>query len=156
MEIAYFAAGCFWGVDKTFLETPGVIDTLSGYMGGHTENPTYENVCSKTTGHAEAVEVQFDPEKVSYEELLKVFWNVHNPTHINRQGLDVGNQYRSAIFYTSEEQKKSAELSKADLESSKQYFNPIATEITQAKIFYKAEEHHQKYFKKNPNAVCQV
>lgn len=156
METAYFAAGCFWGVDKTFLETPGVIDTRSGYMGGHTPNPTYEDVCSHTTGHAETVNVTFDPEKISYNELLTVFWNLHDPTQVNRQGPDIGDQYRSAIFYTSGEQKKQAEASKAQLEQSGTYSEPIATEITPAREFFEAEAYHQKYFQKNPNAVCHI
>jgi len=149
-EIATFAAGCFWGVESAFRELigKGVISTRVGYTGGHTENPTYEDVCSHTTGHAEAVEVTFDPAKISYSKLLNVFWSIHDPTTLNRQGPDVGDQYRSAIFYHSDEQRKLAEDSKAELEKSGKYGKPVVTEITQAGVFYPAEDYHQQYFEK--------
>ena len=147
-ERATFAAGCFWGVESAFREMigKGVISTMVGYTGGHTENPTYKDVCSDSTGHAEAVEVTFDPAKISYKDLLKVFWSIHDPTTPDRQGPDVGSQYRSAIFYHSPEQKKLAEESKAELEQSKRLH--VVTEITAAGKFYRAEDYHQQYFEK--------
>ena len=148
MEKAIFAAGCFWGVEKKFSEVKGVKKTAAGYTGGHTKNPAYEEVCTDTSGHAEAVEVEFDPKIVSYEELLDLFWNMHDPTTPNRQGPDFGSQYRSAIFYTSESQRKKALASKERLEKSKEYKYPIVTEITKASKFYRAEEYHQQYLKK--------
>lgn len=152
---AYFAAGCFWGVEDAFRKTPGVIEAVSGYAGGHTNNPTYEQVCSGTTGHAETVEVEYDPEKISYEELVRTFFALHDPTQMNRQGPDVGTQYRSAIFYTTEEEKVIAEKIKEEL--APRYSAPIATEITEAQTFYPAEEYHQRYFEKHPGrAVCHV
>lgn len=146
---ATFGAGCFWHVEDLLGKTNGVKSTKVGYIGGNLPNPTYEEVCTDRTGHAEAVEVEYDPDEVSYEELLNVFWNNHNPTTLNRQGPDVGIQYRSAIFYHDEEQKAIAEKSKQQLDSSGKYDLPIVTEITPAPTFYKAEEYHQKYFKKN-------
>lgn len=152
---AYVAAGCFWGVEDAFRKTPGVIEAVSGYAGGHTNNPTYEQVCSGTTGHAETVEVEYDPEKISYEELVRTFFALHDPTQMNRQGPDVGTQYRSAIFYTTEEEKVIAEKIKEEL--APRYSAPIATEITEAQTFYPAEEYHQRYFEKHPGrAVCHV
>lgn len=148
LETATFAAGCFWGVEETFAQTKGVVETEVGYTGGHTKTPTYENVCADTTGHAEAVQVIFDPEVVTYKELLNVFWNTHNPTQINSQGPDVGSQYRSAIFYHTPKQKEIAEGSKKKLEQSGKYTKPIATEIVEASEFYRAEEYHQKYYQK--------
>ena len=148
-ELATFGAGCFWGVEETFAKIPGVIETAVGYMGGQTERPTYEQVCSSRTGHAEVMQLTYDPDKVSYEELLKVFWQSHNPTTLNRQGPDVGTQYRSAIFYHTPEQKIIAEKSKAELEASGKWKSPIVTEITAAQNFWKAEGYHQKYFEKN-------
>lgn len=145
---AIFGAGCFWGVEALFRKVPGVIDAVSGYTGGTGENPTYEEVCSDTTGHAEAVEVTYDPEQVSYERLLEVFWMNHNPTTPNQQGPDRGSQYRSAIFYFDEEQKALAEASKQALEASGKWPNPVVTEISPAKPFYRAEEYHQRYFEK--------
>ncbi len=152
-EQALFAAGCFWGVEAAFLAVPGVTDAESGYIGGHTENPTYEQVCTDTTGHAEAVRVTFDPSKVSYETLVRKFFELHDPTQVNRQGPDTGTQYRTGLFYLTEEQRKVAEKVKKDLQPS---FHPktIATEITPATPFYRAEEYHQRYFEKHPNAVC--
>lgn len=146
---ATFGAGCFWHVEDLLSKTKGVKSTKVGYIGGNLPNPTYEEVCTDGTGHAEAVEVEYDPDEISYEELLNVFWNNHNPTTLNRQGPDVGIQYRSAIFYHDEEQKAIAEKSKQQLNSSGRYDLPIVTEITPAPTFYKAEEYHQKYFKKN-------
>ena len=146
---ATFGAGCFWHVEDLLQKTKGVKSTAVGYIGGQLPNPTYEEVCTDKTGHAEAVEVEFDPNEISYDELLDVFWNNHNPTTLNRQGPDVGNQYRSAIFYHDEEQKEIAEKSKQVLEQSGKHVNSIVTEIIPAPLFYKAEEYHQKYFKKH-------
>ncbi|MDH5658372.1 MAG: peptide-methionine (S)-S-oxide reductase MsrA, partial [Nitrosopumilus sp.] len=146
---ATFGAGCFWHVEDLLDKTKGVKSTKVGYIGGQLPNPTYEEVCTDKTGHAEAVEVEYDPDEISYQELLDVFWKNHNPTTLNRQGPDVGIQYRSAIFYHNEEQKKIAEKSKQTLEQSGVYERPIVTEIVPAPIFYKAEEYHQKYFKKH-------
>ena len=146
---ATFAAGCFWHVEDLLNKTKGVKATAVGYIGGQIPNPTYEEVCTDKTGHAEAVEVNYDPDEISFEELLDVFWSNHNPTTLNRQGPDVGIQYRSAIFYHDEKQKEIAENSKRSLEKSGKYDNPIVTEIVPAPTFYKAEEYHQKYFKKH-------
>ena len=146
---ATFAAGCFWHVEDLLSKTKGVISTKVGYTGGQLPNPTYEEVCTDRTGHAEAVEVEYNPEEISFKELVNVFWNNHNPTTLNKQGPDVGIQYRSAIFYHNEEQRQIAEKSKQDLDSSNQYENPIVTEILPAPMFYNAEEYHQKYFQKN-------
>jgi peptide-methionine (S)-S-oxide reductase len=145
-ETAIFAAGCFWGVEQAFYKTKGVVETEVGYTGGDEkyENPTYEQVCSDSTGHAEAVRVKFDPKVVSYKELLDVFWKIHNPTTLNRQGPDIGSQYRSAIFYLDEKQKKEAEKSREKLQKS--INAKIVTEIVKASEFYRAEEYHQKYF----------
>jgi peptide-methionine (S)-S-oxide reductase len=151
-EKAVFAAGCFWGVQAEFDNIPGVISTVVGYTGGKTKNPSYEDVCTGKTGHAESVEVEYDPEIASYDDLLDAFWQIHNPTTKNRQGLDIGSQYRSAIFYFSDEQKKKAlESLKNEQEKCSR---PIVTEIKPAKEFYKAEEYHQHYLKKNKKAVC--
>lgn len=148
-SVATFAAGCFWGVEAIFERLEGVIDAVSGYSGGNTVNPSYEEVCSDTTGHAEAVQVTFDPNKVSYKRLLEVFWNNHNPTTLNRQGPDVGSQYRSGIFYHTEGQKLQAEESLQKLEESgKWQGKKIVTLIVPAKEFYKAEEYHQDYYTK--------
>lgn len=148
MEKATFAAGCFWGVEETFRVVPGVISTMVGYTGGSVASPTYEQVCTGRTGHAEAVQVIYDPEQVSYEHLLAVFWNSHNPTTQNRQGPDVGTQYRSAIFFHTPEQEDAARASKEQLERAGQYRSPIVTEITPASTFYPAEEYHQQYVAK--------
>ena len=146
---ATFGAGCFWHVEDLLNKTKGVKSTAVGYIGGQLPNPTYEEVCTDRTGHAEAVEVEYDPDEISFEELLDVFWTNHNPTTLNRQGPDVGIQYRSAIFYHDETQKEIAENSKHSLEKSEKYDSPIVTEIVPAPTFYKAEEYHQKYFKKH-------
>lgn len=147
-EIATFAAGCFWNVEEVFRKTPGVLDTMVGYTGGHLENPSYERVCSGNTGHAESVQITFDPDKVSYRELLKIFWENHDPTTKDRQGPDIGNQYRSAIFYHSEQQKKEALKQKQELSDSDVYNDPVVTEILPADNFHKAEEYHQRYLEK--------
>ncbi len=145
---ATFGAGCFWHVEDLFSKTKGVKSTAAGYIGGQLSNPTYEQVCTDKTGHAEAVQVDYDPDEISFEELLDVFWSNHDPTTLNRQGHDVGIQYRSAIFYHDEKQKEIAEKSKQVLEKSAKFDNLVVTEIVPALIFYKAEEYHQKYFKK--------
>jgi peptide-methionine (S)-S-oxide reductase len=154
MEKATFGAGCFWGVEEAFRQTPGVTSTAVGYAGGTLDNPTYEQVCSGRTGHAEVVQVEFDPAQVSYEQLLQVFWENHNPTQLNRQGPDIGTQYRSAIFYHSPEQKEVAEQSKQQLEASGQFNRPIVTQIEAASTFYRAEEYHQQYLAKRGARSC--
>ena len=154
MEKATFGAGCFWHVEEAFRQLKGVLSTTVGYSGGTMKNPTYEDVCTDKTGHAEVVEITFDPQKISYNELLKVFWDIHDPTTKNRQGPDVGTQYRSVIFYHSSEQKAMAERSKKDLEQSKKYRKKIVTEITEAPTFYPAEEYHQHYLEKHGLAAC--
>ena len=146
-EKATFGAGCFWGVEAEFSKVEGVVDATVGYSGGALENPTYKDVCSGTTGHAEVVEVEYDPSKVSYEELLEVFWENHDPTTLNRQGPDVGTQYRSAIFFHTPEQEAAARASKEQAQD--RFKTPIVTEITPAAEFYRAEEYHQRYFEKN-------
>ena len=146
---ATFGAGCFWHVEDLLNKTKGVKSTSVGYIGGQHQNPTYEEVCTDKTGHAEAVEVEYDPDEISFEDLLNVFWSNHNPTTLNRQGPDVGIQYRSAIFYHDEKQKEIAEKSKHELDESGKFDNSIVTEIVPAPTFYKAEEYHQKYFKKH-------
>ena len=156
MEKATFAAGCFWGVEAAFREVPGVTSTRVGYTGGHTKNPTYREVCGHGTGHAEAVEVTYDPAKVSYEDLLKVFWENHDPTQLNRQGPDVGDQYRSAIFVHSPEQEQAAVVSKEELERSQRYRRPIVTQIVPAPEFYRAEDYHQQYLEKRGLATCKI
>ena len=147
-EKATFAAGCFWGVEADFRKLDGVISTRVGYTGGNVPNPDYKLVCSEKTGHAEAVEVTYDPENITYAELLKVFWEIHDPTTMNRQGSDVGTQYRSTIFYHSEEQKKLALESKEELEKSGKYKKPVITQIISIEEFWKAEEYHQQYYEK--------
>ena len=144
-EKATFAAGCFWGIEDALMQVDGVVSTKVGYTGGHTENPTYRDVCHDTTGHAEAVLVEYDPQKVSYEALLDLFWKIHNPTTLNRQGPDVGSQYRSAIFYHTPERATAARAVKQQLEQSGRFGRPIVTEIVPAAPFYEAEEYHQKY-----------
>lgn len=156
MQKATFAAGCFWGVEGAFRKVPGVVSTRVGYIGGNLPNPSYELVCTDKTGHAEAIEIVFDPQQISYEQLLKIFWDNHNPTTLNKQGPDVGTQYRSAIFYHSEEQQQIAQKSKAALENSKRYKNPIVTEITAATEFYPAEEYHQNYNEKHHISHCPI
>jgi len=155
-ELATFGAGCFWGVEVTFRNTAGVKDALVGYLGGTLANPTYKDVCTGRTGHAEVVQVEYDPAEVTYDKLLDVFWANHNPTTLNRQGPDVGTQYRSAIFYHTPEQKKLAEESKARLGASGRFRNPIVTEITAASTFYPAEDYHQRYLEKRGLASCHV
>jgi len=156
MAKATFAAGCFWGVEATFRQIPGVISTQVGYIGGKTENPTYKEVCTNGTGHAEAVEVEFDPARVRYSDLLKVFWENHDPTQLNRQGPDWGTQYRSAIFYHSPEQAAEAEASKLALEKAHRFSKPIVTQIVPAVTFYAAEDYHQQYLEKRGLATCHV
>lgn len=155
-KFATFGAGCFWGVEETFRTLDGVLNTAVGYLGGKKENPTYEEVCKNETGHAEVVQVEYDPEVISYDKLLDVFWNAHNPTTLNRQGPDVGTQYRSAIFYHDDEQKVAAEQSKKQLDESGKHKNPIVTEITPADTFYKAEEYHQQYLAKRGMNSCHL
>jgi len=155
-EKATFAAGCFWGVEAAFRQVKGVTAVTVGYTGGTLENPTYEDVCSHRTGHAEAVEVEYDPRVVSYEQLLDVFWEIHDPTTLNRQGPEVGSQYRSAIFYHTPEQAAAAQAAKARLEQEKRYARPIVTEITPASTFWRAEEYHQRYYEKHGIASCRV
>lgn len=155
-EKATFAAGCFWGVEAAFRQVPGVLDAAVGYTGGGLSNPTYEDVCSGRTGHAESVEVEFDPERVSYDQLLDVFWENHDPTTRDRQGPDVGTQYRSAIFFHGSEQEKAAMESKSRLEASGRYRHPIVTEIVAAPQFWRAEEYHQRYFEKHGLAHCKI
>ena len=153
-EIATFAAGCFWGIEVAFGKIPGVLETAVGYSNGHTENPTYKDVCTDETGHAEVVQVTFDPAKVSYGQLLDAFWVMHDPTQVNRQGPDSGTQYRTAIFTHSPEQEAIAKKARAAIESSGKFKRPIATEISPAGTFYKAEDYHQKYLEKRGASSC--
>ena len=155
-EIATFGAGCFWGIEAAFRRVPGVLDAVSGYSGGHTQNPSYQEVCTDTTGHAEVVQVTFDPEKVTYDQLLNVFWTIHDPTQVNRQGPDYGAQYRTAIFFHSPEQEAMAKKSKQALEASGKLRRPVATEITPAGPFWRAEEYHQRYLEKRGAASCHI
>jgi len=154
MKKATFGAGCFWHVEDAFCHVPGVISTQAGYMGGMTENPTYREVCTDKTGHAEVVEVTYDPAKVSYDRLLDVFWNIHDPTQTNRQGPDIGTQYRSVIFYHDQEQQRTATASKE--QQQRKLKKAIATLIEPIKPFYRAEEYHQQYFKKTGKRVCDI
>ncbi len=156
MEKATFGAGCFWGVEAAFRQLKGVTSTQVGYLGGSYENPTYKDVCSGRTGHAEVVEVTYDPSQTSYEELLKIFWENHNPTQLNRQGPDVGEQYRSAIFFHTPEQEQAARASKEQLEASNRFKQPIVTEVTPASQFYRAEDYHQQYLEKRGLAHCHI
>ena len=156
MAQATFGAGCFWGVEATFRTIDGVSSTAVGYMGGHVEDPTYKEVCTDRTGHAEVVHVVYDPARVSFEHLLDVFWGCHDPTQVNRQGPDVGRQYRTAIFYHDAEQKAVAEASKAALEASGRFRRPVATEIVPARPFWRAEEYHQRYLEKRGLAHCHL
>jgi len=153
-EKATFAAGCFWHVEEAFSKVKGVISTTVGYTGGKFKKPTYFKVCIGLTGHAESVELIFDPKKVSYKELLKVFWNIHDPTTLNRQGLDIGTQYRSAIYFHNAQQEKEAKASKQNLQKSGKHKRDIVTEIKPASEFYKAEEYHQKYLEKKGKTTC--
>lgn len=148
MKTATFGAGCFWGVEAAFRKLDGVSEAFSGYSGGTVENPTYEQVCRKSTGHAEVVQVEYDPEKISYQQLLDIFFSIHDPTQLNRQGPDIGDQYRSVIFYHDEEQKAAAEQTIVQLHESGKFTRPIATVVEEAKPFYRAEEYHQKYYEK--------
>jgi peptide-methionine (S)-S-oxide reductase len=151
---ATFGAGCFWGVEAAFRQLDGVTATQVGYEGGQLENPTYGDVCSHTTGHAEVVEVTYDPERISYDELLATFWGKHKPTQLNRQGWDVGDQYRSVVFFHDEEQRAAAEQSKAELEASGRYKRPVVTVIESAQTFYVAEDYHQRYLEKQGRSSC--
>jgi len=155
-QTAIFAAGCFWGVEETFRQTKGVLVTEVGYTGGTTKNPTYRDVCTDRTGHAEAVRVTYDPTKVTYDQLLDIFWNNHNPTTLNRQGPDIGTQYRSAIFFTTGEQEKAAQESKTKLEKSGKFSRPITTVIVPAADFYRAEDYHQRYLEKRGLSQCHI
>ena len=156
METATFGAGCFWGVEAAFRQIKGVTATAVGYEGGTMVNPTYKDVCTDRTGHAEVVQVQFDPAQASYQDLLQVFWNEHDPTQRNRQGPDFGSQYRSVVFYHSPEQKAIAEASRAQLADSGVYNKPIATQIVPAETFYPAEEYHQQYLEKRGLSTCHI
>jgi peptide-methionine (S)-S-oxide reductase len=153
LEIATFAAGCFWGVEDAFMKTKGVKSTKVGYTGGSLTNPTYEDVCTDRTGHAEAIQIKYDPKEISYKELLELFWSIHNPTTKNRQGPDIGTQYRSSIFYHSSEQEKIANQVRQELDDSK-FQNKMVTEIVAASTFYPAEEYHQKYYQKIGGGSC--
>ena len=156
-ETATLGAGCFWCVEAVFQDLKGVQRVVSGYTGGETPNPTYREICGGDTGHAEVIRITFDPQVISFEELLYVFWRTHDPTTLNRQGADTGTQYRSAIFYHSDEQKEVAEKSKAEADAGNLYRNPIVTEITPASKFYEAETYHQNFYKQNPNqGYCRV
>jgi len=155
-EKATFAAGCFWGVEAAFRQVPGVLDAAVGYSGGGVPNPTYEDVCTGRTGHAESVQVEFDPARVSYDQLLDVFWENHDPTTLNRQGPDVGTQYRSVIFVEGPEQEKAAKESKERLEKSGRFRRPIVTEIAPAQPFWRAEDYHQRYLEKRGLAHCKI
>jgi peptide-methionine (S)-S-oxide reductase len=157
LQTATFGAGCFWGVESNFRQIPGVVDARVGYLGGTLENPTYEDVCTDRTGHAEVVQVTYDPSRVTYDQLLDAFWKLHDPTQLNRQGPDHGTQYRSAIFFHTPEQAESAIRSKEKLDGSGRYKRPIVTEITAASKFYPAEDYHQRYFEKRGIApTCHI
>ncbi len=156
MATATFGAGCFWGIEATFRRIEGVIDTAVGYAGGHTDKPTYAEVCSHGSGHAEVVQIEYDPARVSYEEILDTFWNSHDPTQFNRQGPDIGDQYRSVIFFHTPEQEAAAIKSKEELEARGTFRRPIATVIEAAPTFWKAEEYHQRYLEKRDQVTCSV
>lgn len=156
MNKAIFAAGCFWGVQFYFDQVPGVTKTTVGYIGGRTANPTYEAVCTHTTGHAEAVEIEFDPKQVTFATLLKQFFRMHDPTQLNRQGPDVGDQYRSAIFYINDEQKRAAEALIKQLNDTKAFAEPIVTTLEKATTFYPAEDYHQKFTEKTGRGMCHI
>jgi len=155
-EKATFGAGCFWGVEAAFRQVPGVVETAVGYAGGTVPNPTYQDVCTDETGHAEVVQVTYDPARVSYDRLLDVFWENHDPTQVNRQGPDVGTQYRTAIFFHTPEQRDAALASKARLEKGGRYRRPVATEISPAPTFWRAEDYHQRYLEKRGLASCKI
>jgi peptide-methionine (S)-S-oxide reductase len=154
LQVATFAAGCFWGVEESFRQIKGVKSTMVGYTGGRWKNPTYEDVCNDSTGHAESIQLHYDPGEITYEHLLKVFWSIHNPTIRDRQGPDVGSQYRSVIFYHNPEQEISARRSIVELEKSGRFRNRIVTEVVPATTFHKAEEYHQKYYQKRGGGSC--
>lgn len=157
MELATFGAGCFWCVEAVFQQLKGVESVVSGYAGGHVQNPTYEQVCTGRTGHAEVCQIQYNPEQISYEDLLEVFFNTHDPTTLNRQGNDIGTQYRSVIFYHNDEQREAAEKAKTELDESGVWKNPIVTEVSPLEEFFTAEDYHQDYFRRNPNQrYCQL
>lgn len=156
METAIFAAGCFWGVELNFSKVEGVMETQVGYIGGDTADPTYEDICGKTTGHAEAIEIKYDPKVVSYEALLEKLWEFHDPTTLNRQGPDQGTQYRSAIFYLNDTQKLAAERSIESLNQSKKFKNPVVTSLETSDKFWRAEEYHQKYLEKKGITIACV
>jgi len=157
IEVATFGAGCFWGVESAFRQVAGVVATTVGFMGGHVDNPSYQQVCTHETGHVEVVQVEYDTDKVTYEELLQTFWECHDPTQVNRQGWDVGDQYRSVIFFHTPRQREAAEIAKAELNSSGKYKKPVATAIEPAQEFFKAEEYHQQYYEKKGLApACNV
>jgi len=156
LKKATFGAGCFWGVEAAFRRVPGVVDAAVGFEGGKTERPSYRDVCSHRTGHAEVVEVDYDPGQVSYEELLDVFWSIHNPTTRNRQGLDFGSQYRSVIFYHDEEQHRAAVASKEALDASGEHRRKVVTQIVPAAPFWRAEEYHQRYYDKEGISSCEI
>jgi len=157
LQTATFGAGCFWGVESNFRQIPGVVDARVGYLGGTLDNPTYEDVCTDRTGHAEVVQLTYDPQRVMYDQLLDAFWKMHDPTQLNRQGPDYGTQYRSAIFYHTPEQAAQAQRSKERLAASGKYKRPIVTEITPASTFYPAEDYHQRYFEKRGIApTCHI
>jgi len=155
-QTAVFGAGCFWGVEAAFRKVDGVVDTAVGYMGGTTEKPTYQDVCSHRTGHAEVVRVRFDPSRVSYDELLEVFWSIHDPTTLNRQGPDVGSQYRSVIFAYTPRQESAARRSLENNDRSGRFPGPIVTQIERAPRFWKAEEYHQRYFERRGMTGCHI
>ena len=156
MTKATFAAGCFWGVETAFRQLDGVLSTAVGYMGGTTESPTYQDVCTGTTGHAEVAQVEFDPDRISYEELLQTFWKVHNPTTRNRQGPDIGTQYRSAVFFHDPEQEQAVRESKEKLDQSGRCPGPIVTQIEPAADFFLAEDYHQQYLEKRGQSSCRI
>jgi peptide-methionine (S)-S-oxide reductase len=156
MEKATFGAGCFWGVEDLFRKVEGVADAVSGYEGGTLDNPTYKDVCTNTSGHAEVVEVDFDPAQVSYATLLETFWKMHDPTTLNRQGPDTGTQYRSVIFFHTPEQQQAAKTAKAAEDQSGRHASAIVTEIVPAETFWRAEEYHQRYFEKNGGGGCHI
>ena len=155
-QTASFAAGCFWGVEARFREVGGVLDAVSGYMGGHTQNPSYQDICRGDTGHAEAVQVVFNDEQVSYRELLDLFFDLHNPTTLNRQGPDFGSQYRSAVFWHNDEQRATAEQKIDEINASGKWPDPVVTEVAKAPEFWRAEEYHQRYFEKHGAGFCKV
>lgn len=155
-EMAIFGAGCFWGVEQAFRKLPGVLDVTVGYAGGTTEQPTYEQVCTGRTGHAEVARVEFDPEQISYEKLLEVFFSIHNPTLVNRQGPDVGTQYRTAIYTLSPEQERAAQTARKRIDDAGWFPKPVATEIAPAGAFWPAEDYHQDYFGKRGGGACHI